>query len=122
MDIQTAQKVATSAVPVAWYWLAVASLALGMVAGSAATQGIKTWRNDHKQKAMLASEVRLTGRLVAGFITSISWVVMAKLNGSANVWEVWGGLALIAFMAAPWVWDNFERILRAVKPEWAAKL
>ena len=109
--------------PVAWYWLALAAVSIGILIGSTLTQGIKSWRKEHEQKALKDSEARLAGRLFAFLATFIAWAIICtfeQLNG--NAWLIGGGFGLISAGSAPWFWENAMNILKIVKPDWVKRL
>jgi len=120
MDIQTTVELAKS---VEWYWIAAGALAVGAVAGSSITQGIKSWRADHLEKPMLPSEVRLTGRITSGIASAVAWIGAGIVQTGNCDWAPAIALFVLSFLTSNIVWDMVvEPVLKAVAPKIAEKL
>ena len=109
--------------PIAWYWLALAAIGIGVLISFSITQGIKTWRKEHKNEPLLNSTVHLFGRLFALCGTFIAWAVIATFEATqGSFWLIGGGLGLVSAGMAPWMWEHAMKLLKIVKPDWVKRL
>jgi len=117
------QAIVTETGGLAWWVLAPIALLVGIAAGNSFTQGIKTWRKEHRERPLCDSDIRLIGRFSAFTLTFISWITLALLNSTEeHILPIAGGLASASFGLAPWCWEKGILLIRMVKPEWADRL
>jgi hypothetical protein len=104
--------------------LAAMALAIGMIASFSITQGIKSWRKEHLAKPLYDSTIKLIGRALGFICTLIAWHVVTSflIASPVNTNMKAVGLAMLAAMLTPWVWQNWISLLSMFKPEWAKRL
>lgn len=95
---------------------------MAMLASFAITNTIKIWRKDHNKVPMPDSDIRLMAGLFTLIFTLIGWTVFGAYNDHFTRYDIAIAVGTIAGVLTPFVWQNWIKVLRMIKPEWADRL
>lgn len=96
---------------------------MAMLASFTLTNSVKLWRKEHGVKLpMPKSDIRLMAGLFTLVFTLVGWTVFGAYNDNFTRYDVAVSVGTIAGVLTPFVWQNWIKVLRMIKPEWADRI
>ena len=96
--------------------------AVAMLASFAITNTVKLWRKEHGKLEMPDSDIRLMAGVFTLIFTLAGWTIFGAYNDNFQRYDIAALVGIVAGVLTPFAWQNWIKVLRMIKPEWAERL